>query len=84
MARNFVGSDEIRSAFSDAMSEMYRTEAPLYGDLIDIVVSVDDKMQGIALVTGHSCRSQTKRLGGFRPAHPVEFLAARIGAGASR
>jgi hypothetical protein len=27
------------------------------------------------LATGHSCRSQVKRFGGFVPRHPVEALA---------
>lgn len=37
----FVASDEIRAAFSHAMSEMYRAEVPIYGDLIDIVETVN-------------------------------------------
>ena len=30
------------------------------------------------LATGHSCRSQVKRFGGFRPPHPVEVLARAL------
>lgn len=33
----FVPSDSIRSQFSRAMSDMYRTEVPAYGALIDLV-----------------------------------------------
>jgi uncharacterized glyoxalase superfamily metalloenzyme YdcJ len=35
----FVPSDTIRSQFSNAMSQMYRTEVPAYGALIDLVGS---------------------------------------------
>jgi Fe-S oxidoreductase len=35
-------------------------------------LSVED--EGRDLVTGHSCRSQVKRFGGFVPRHPVEAL----------
>jgi len=28
------------------------------------------------LATGHSCRSQVKRFGGFLPKHPAEVLAS--------
>lgn len=37
----FVAPDAIRSAFSAAMSAMYRAEVPLYGELIDIVAAVN-------------------------------------------
>ena len=33
----FISSDAIRTAFSTAMSHMYREEVPAYGDLVDIV-----------------------------------------------
>lgn len=33
----FISSDAIRTAFSTAMSHMYRDEVPAYGDLVDIV-----------------------------------------------
>ena len=33
----FISPDAIRTAFSTAMSQMYRDEVPAYGDLVDIV-----------------------------------------------
>ena len=33
----FVSPDRIRSLFAQAMSDMYRTEVPLYGDLVTLV-----------------------------------------------
>ncbi|WP_152046383.1 FAD-binding and (Fe-S)-binding domain-containing protein [Aureimonas psammosilenae] len=34
---------------------------------------------GMILATGFSCRCQTKRFAGFRPAHPIEAIATRLG-----
>ena len=41
MNSQFVSPDHIRSQFSRAMSDMYRTEVPLYGDLLDLVADVN-------------------------------------------
>jgi uncharacterized glyoxalase superfamily metalloenzyme YdcJ len=38
---DFISPDVIRTAFSAAISAMYRTEVPLYGDLIEIVRDVN-------------------------------------------
>ena len=40
----FVPEYEIRSAFSEAMSRMYRGEVPLYGDLLAIVDDVNARV----------------------------------------
>lgn len=42
LTRSFVSSCSIRSAFSAAMSAMYRTEVPAYGTLMDIVAKVNE------------------------------------------
>ena len=42
MTLHFRGTNEIRADFSNAMSVMYRTEVPAYGQLIDIVGVVND------------------------------------------
>ena len=44
------GRDELRTKFTVALSEMYKSEVPLYGDLIKIVRRVDDlvlRQQGL-------------------------------------
>jgi len=41
---NFVSSDEIRSRFSKAMSDMYRQEVPQYGTLLDLVADVNEQV----------------------------------------
>jgi uncharacterized glyoxalase superfamily metalloenzyme YdcJ len=45
MASNdFSSQDELRTTFALSMSAMYKTEVPLYGDLIDIVRTVNQKI----------------------------------------
>ncbi|KOF14682.1 hypothetical protein AC244_25960 [Ensifer adhaerens] len=39
---SFVSADDIRSAFSAAMSVMYREEVPAYGTLMELVAKVND------------------------------------------
>lgn len=39
--KHFYSTDEVRSLFSQAMSDMYRTEVPQYGTLIDLVRDVN-------------------------------------------
>lgn len=41
--QNHVSSDDIRSAFSAAMSAMYRQEVPAYGTLMELVARVNDE-----------------------------------------
>lgn len=41
MKNTFINSDDIRHAFSIAMSAMYQKEVPLYGDLIDLVSEIN-------------------------------------------
>ena len=40
-SQDFQSADQIRADFSRAMSAMYRSEVPLYGDLLDIVGQVN-------------------------------------------
>jgi len=39
-----ISPDEIRSLFSNAMSEMYRKEVPLYDDLLKLVENVNEEV----------------------------------------
>jgi uncharacterized glyoxalase superfamily metalloenzyme YdcJ len=43
---SFVSSDDIRTRFSRAMSEMYRLEVPQYGTLMELVADVNDEVLG--------------------------------------
>lgn len=37
----FIPSDTLRTEFSAALSDMYRAEVPLYGDLVELVAEVN-------------------------------------------
>jgi len=41
----FVHSDVIRGRFCAALSAMYRTEVPLYGDLVELVNEVNEDVR---------------------------------------
>ena len=41
---DFVSTDNIRSQFSAAMSQMYREEVPAYSDLVEIVNEVNQQV----------------------------------------
>lgn len=43
MSQNFVNPDQIRAWFSRAMSDMYKSEVPLYDTLLDLVAQVNAK-----------------------------------------
>jgi uncharacterized glyoxalase superfamily metalloenzyme YdcJ len=40
----FIPADTLRTEFSAALSEMYRTEVPLYGDLVELVAEVNKEV----------------------------------------
>jgi len=56
--QNFRHSDLLRADFSQALSNMYRTEVPAYGTLIDIVGQINADHEGI--------RSDGERHGAIR------------------
>lgn len=40
----YVPRDTLRTEFSAALSEMYRVEVPLYGDLVELVDEINSKV----------------------------------------
>lgn len=42
--QGFIDPSEIRAQFSRAMSDMYKAEVPLYGDLLDLVADTNRKV----------------------------------------
>lgn len=44
MTSTYLASDSIRTAFSRAMSQMYRREVPQYGTLLDLVAEVNAEL----------------------------------------
>ncbi len=80
----FVNSDILRTQFCNAMSDMYKTEVPLYGKLIELVKKVNDSsfekhselMYQLEL-RGELQRLDTERHGAIRVGSPGELHTLR-------
>ncbi|MBB3999363.1 2-oxoadipate dioxygenase/decarboxylase HglS [Aureimonas pseudogalii] len=73
-----VGSDEIRSLFSRAMSEMYRAEVPQYGTLMSLVAEVNEA----TLEAGPDLAEQLRRAGELGRLSDERHGAIRLGTAA--
>jgi uncharacterized glyoxalase superfamily metalloenzyme YdcJ len=62
----FVSPDDIRVAFSQAMSDMYRKEVPLYGDLLEIVADTNAAALANGVSSGVIGGDDLARLNGER------------------
>ena len=71
----FVSSNEIRTRFSRAMSEMYRKEVPQYGSLIELVADVNAQ----TLQTDPGLRAQMERTGELERLDVERHGAIRVG-----
>ena len=76
----FVSPDRLRGLFAQAMSDMYRTEVQLYGDLIELVgeVNEDALRRDPALAARLQRNAETERLdlerhGAIRVGTPAEL-----------
>ena len=74
-ATNFVSANDIRSRFSRAMSDMYRTEVPQYGTLIDLVADVNADV----LAKNDALREQMQRTGEVDRLDVERHGAIRVG-----
>jgi len=81
---SFVSTDHIRSAFSAAMSAMYRTEVPAYGTLMELVgkvnaetLAADPDMQARLQDTDSLERISQERHGAIRLGTPAELSMMR-------
>lgn len=72
---NFVASHQIRSEFSALMSQMYREEVPLYGDLLDLVTDVNN----ITLIKDQRLHDQLKKTGEYERLDLERHGAIRLG-----
>lgn len=72
---NFVASNRIRSEFSALMSQMYREEVPLYGDLLDLVADVNN----ITLIKDQRLHDQLKKTGEYERLDLERHGAIRLG-----
>jgi uncharacterized glyoxalase superfamily metalloenzyme YdcJ len=81
---NVISSNELRVKFSQAMSEMYRKEVPLYGTLLDLVANVNQQvleqqpqLKNSLKITGSlNCISE-ERHGAIRLGRPDELFTMR-------
>ena len=64
MTLSLVSPDDIRSAFSQAMSDMYRQEVPQYGDLLELVANINRETLAAdpALAARLDAQDETSRL----------------------
>ena len=80
----FVSPDEIRSAFSAAMSAMYRDEVPAYGTLMSLVAQVNEEtlandpaLKERLAATDSLARISEERHGAIRLGTPAELAMMR-------
>ncbi|HXV30345.1 MAG TPA: VOC family protein [Sinorhizobium sp.] len=81
---SFVSADDIRSAFSAAMSVMYREEVPAYGTLMELVAKVnedtlaaDARLKERLTATDSLDRISEERHGAIRLGTPAELSMMR-------
>ncbi|MDP9902846.1 2-oxoadipate dioxygenase/decarboxylase HglS [Variovorax ginsengisoli] len=73
-----VASDDIRSRFSRAMSEMYRQEVPQYGTLLDLVADIN----AACLAESPQQRAALQASGDLERLHVERHGAVRLGTAA--
>lgn len=73
----FATSDDIRSRFSLTMSDMYRQEVPLYGDLLALVADINARQGSGDEEEGRPARIAIERHGAIRLGTPQELATMR-------
>ena len=85
-SEGYVDSDSLRTKFALAMSAMYKSEVPLYGDLVEIVLGVNEKTMAsrddepnasAASIRASSERLTLERHGAIRLGTPYELQTVR-------
>lgn len=71
----FIDPSQIRAQFSSAMSAMYRTEVPLYGDLLDLVTDTNAR----ALASSAALKQQLEWTGEIERLSMERHGAIRVG-----
>ncbi|KAL5341015.1 DUF1338 domain protein [Aspergillus crustosus] len=69
----FIDKDDIRTTFALALSAMYKAEVPLYGDLVQIVQTVNNQQQS----SESPERLSLERHGAIRLGTPTELQTMR-------
>lgn len=73
--KSYLSSDDIRERFSAAISDMYRQEVPLYGELLDIVA----KANAEALAASHMLEDELRAGGELTRINMERHGAIRLG-----
>ncbi len=80
----FVGSDDLRTHFSSALSAMYRQEVPQYGTLVELVADINARtlqaqpaLQAQLARTGEIARLGVERHGAIRVGTAQELATLR-------
>ncbi|WP_271405934.1 2-oxoadipate dioxygenase/decarboxylase HglS [Tenacibaculum soleae] len=80
----FVSPEYIRNRFSTIMSDMYKNEVPLYGELLDLVHEINDNVLSKSkeikeqlVHTGEITRLNMERHGAIRLGKPYELFTMR-------
>ncbi|KAI0153063.1 hypothetical protein GGR57DRAFT_468715 [Xylariaceae sp. FL1272] len=73
----YVNADDLRAAFASAMSQMYKKEVPLYGDLIRIVSEVNKTFLSDTPTADSLERLILERHGAIRLGKPTELRTVR-------
>ncbi|CAM1368140.1 conserved protein of unknown function [Tenacibaculum soleae] len=82
--KTFVSPEYIRNRFSTIMSDMYKNEVPLYGELLDLVHEINDNVISTSkevkeqlVQTGEITRLNMERHGAIRLGKPYELFTMR-------
>ena len=82
--KTFVSSEYIRNRFSTIMSDMYKNEVPLYGELLDLVHEINNdalseskEIKEQLVHTGEITRLNMERHGAIRLGKPYELFTMR-------
>ncbi len=82
--KTFVSPEYIRNRFSTIMSDMYKNEVPLYGELLDLVHEINDNVISESKEikeqlerTGEITRLNMERHGAIRLGKPYELFTMR-------
>lgn len=82
--KTFVSPEYIRNRFSTIMSDMYKNEVPLYGELLDLVHEINDNVLSKSkevkeqlVHTGEITRLNMERHGAIRLGKPYELFTMR-------
>lgn len=83
-AQEFVSPEYIRNRFSRIMSDMYKEEVPLYGELLDLVHGINEnvlseskELEQHLAHTGEITRLDMERHGAIRLGKPYELFTMR-------